>query len=156
VLPPQEYRGYSLFSRTNPISVQLYTPDPKSKKVFVECRYGINVGGKKPDMRGIMDDDFDGSKSADAITPPPSALKKQTRLPFAAKAGAGPAAPAGTKRKLDQSLNPEKATGNAPPPKNKAATTAKKPKANAAPAAATTTKAPLTAAEKIKAAMRRF
>ena len=154
VLPPQEYRGYSLFSRTNPISVQLYTPDPKSKKVFVECRYGINVGGKRPDMRGIVDDDVEGSKN-EAITPPPS-LKKQTRLQFAAKAGAGPAAPSGTKRKLDQSLNPEEAKGHAPPLKAKTTTTVKKPKSKDAHTAASTTKAPLTAAEKIMAAMKRF
>ena len=154
VTPHQEYRGHSLFERAKPISVRLYTPDTKSKQVFVECRYGINVGGKRPDMRGVMDDDVNGSNAA---TPPPS-NKKQTRLQFVTKTDAGPAAPAGTKRKLDQSLNTEKgkATGAVPPPKRKAASTVKKPKAKEAPAPATTAKAPLTAAEKVKAAMRRF
>ena len=145
VTPHQEYRGRSLFERARPISVRLYNADPKAKQVFVECRYGINVGGKRPDIRGVMDDDVDGSN---ATTPPPS-NKKQSRLSFAAKADNGPAAPAGTKRKLDQSLNTEK-------PIRKATTTVKKPKAKEAPAPATTAKAPLTAAEKVKAAMSRF
>jgi len=145
VVPHQEYRGHSLFERTKPISVRLYNANPKAKQIFVECRYGINVGGKRPDIRGVMDDDVDGSNAA---TPPPS-NKKQSRLSFAAKADNGPVAPAGTKRKLDQSLNTEK-------PDRKATTTVKKPKAKAAPAPATTTKAPQTAAEKVKAAMRRF
>jgi len=145
VVPHQEYRGHSLFERTKPISVRLYNANPKAKQIFVECRYGINVGGKRPDIRGVMDDDVDGSNAA---TPPPS-NKKQSRLSFAAKADNGPVAPAGTKRKLDQSLNTEK-------PDRKATTTVKKPKAKAAPAPTTTTKAPQTAAEKVKAAMRRF
>lgn len=150
VAPHTEHRGYSLFERDEPTSVLLYNQDPKAKKTSAQCRYGVNVGGKRPDMRGVLDEDIDEA-STEAATPPPS-NKKQTRLPFAAKSDTGPAAPAGTKRKLDPALNSES--------KSKIDRTAKKSKdvkkvvIKSDPA--TTSKGQLTAAEKVRAAMARF
>jgi hypothetical protein len=155
MFPPREHRGYPLFSRANPISVLLFNSNPKSPRALGECRFGINVGGKKPNMRGVLEGDIQGL-SNDTTTPPPS-NKKQTRLPFAAKGAPGPAAPAGTKRKLDQTLlDGQGQKGAASPTKAKTDTLPRKSKAATATIPASTTAVPLTAAEKVKAAMRRF
>jgi hypothetical protein len=106
-------------------------------------------------MRGILDEDIEGA-STEAATPPPS-NKKQTRLPFAAKSDAGPAAPAGTKRKLDPALSKSKTTGGDAAKKAKASkkTAAKADPTVTTPMDATAGKV-LTAAEKVRRAMARY
>ena len=151
VVPQQEHQGYSLFARTQPILVQIHNKDPKAKKVFVECRFAINVGGKKPEMRGVLEEDIEGPKPDESTTPP--TFKKQTRLPFVKSPG--PAAPTSTKRKLDHSLTEGQSKMEARVPKTKPAIKErKKPKTTTA--TALEAKAPLTAAEKVRAAMKRI
>jgi hypothetical protein len=151
VVPQQEHHGYSLFARTQPISVQIHNKDPKAKKVFVECRFAINVGGKKPEMRGVLEEDIEGPKPDESTTPP--TFKKQTRLPFVKSPG--PAAPTSTKRKLDHSLTAGQSMMEARVSKTKPVIKERK-KSKTTTATTLEAKAPLTAAEKVRAAMQRI